>query len=49
MQPFVLFEKKYLDKLLQLKKVYLVTQSYSRAYDHFAKETAIDILITDYD
>ncbi|MBC7509747.1 MAG: hypothetical protein H7320_13515 [Ferruginibacter sp.] len=49
MQPFVLFEKKYLDKLIQLNKMYLVTQSYSRAYDHFANHTAVDLLITDYD
>jgi hypothetical protein len=49
MQPFVLFEKRYLEKLIQLKKIYLVTQSYYRAYDHFANETAIDILLTDYD
>lgn len=49
LQPFVLFEIKYLDKLMQLKKIYLVTQSYARAYDHFANETTIDLLVTDYD
>ena len=49
LQPFLLLEKKYLDKLIQLNKIYLVTQSYSRAYDHFANETSIDLLITDYD
>lgn len=49
LQPFVLFEKKYLAKLVKLKKIYLVTQSYNRAYDHFANETRIDILVTDYD
>jgi hypothetical protein len=48
-QPFVLFEQKYLTRLIQLKKIYLVTQSYERAYDHFANETRKDILITDYD
>ena len=49
LQPFVLFEKKYLPRLLSLKKIYLVTQSYSRAYDHFANSVKIDILVTDYD
>lgn len=49
LQPFVLFERKHLDKLIQLKKIYLVTQSYSRAQDHFANEVRIDILLTDYD
>ncbi|MEO6549676.1 MAG: hypothetical protein ABIN94_16870 [Ferruginibacter sp.] len=47
-QPFILFEKKYLQKLIQLQKVYLVTQSYSRAYDPFANEIRVDILVTDY-
>lgn len=49
LQPFVLLEKKYLARLVKLNKIYLVTQSYNRAYDHFANETRIDILITDYD
>src|SRR5450432_3659821 len=49
LQPFVLFEKKYLSKLIELKRVYLVTQSYSRAHDHFTNEIRTDILVTDYD
>ena len=49
LQPFALFERKYLAKLVDLKRVYLVTQSYFRAHDHFANETLIDILLTDYD
>lgn len=49
LQPFVLFRKTHLITLLQVKKFYLVTQSYARAFDHFAGEVKTDILITDYD
>lgn len=49
LQPFVLLEKKYLPKLIELKKVYLVTQSYARGFNHFDTERRIPILVTDYD
>jgi hypothetical protein len=48
LQPFVLFERKYAAKLLELKKYYLVSQSFARAAEQF-EEHKIDILLTDYD
>ena len=48
LQPFVRFEKKFIPRLVSLKETLLVTQSYERAYDHFAGEHKIDILITTY-
>src|SRR4051794_38485992 len=48
-QPFVEFKPQYIGKLKQLKKTFLVTQTYNRAYDHFATEHKINILVTDYD
>ena len=49
MQPFILFESKYLDKLLSLKRIYFVTQSYHRAFNPFDDQKKIDLLVTDYD
>lgn len=49
LQPFQLFKSIYLNKLIKLKKRYLVTQTYKRATDHFADDNKTDILITDYD
>lgn len=47
-QPFVLFEMKYLARLRQLKRNYLVTQTYHRAHGLFeGNRTAL--LLTDYD
>jgi hypothetical protein len=48
-QPFEQFRTIYVDKLIGLKKRYLVSQSYKRAFNHFAQEHKIDILLTDYD
>lgn len=48
-QPFEQFRSIFVDKLIGLKKRYLVSQSYKRAYNHFADEHKIDILLTDYD
>ncbi len=47
-QPFIPFEKKYIPRLRQLKKVFLVAQTYSRGMDIFAPEKTA-ILITAYD
>lgn len=49
LQPFEPFKFIYLQKLRQLKKQYLVSQSYKRAVDHFCDEVKTDILLTDYD
>jgi hypothetical protein len=48
-QPFIEFKPQYIGKLKELKKTYLVTQTYNRVYDHFDKEHKADILVTDYD
>lgn len=49
LQPFVKFEKLYLNKLISLKKNYLVSQSYNRGYNHLEEIHKTDILLTDYD
>ena len=48
LQPFELFKPAYLKKLINLKKVYVVTQSY-HAGDNNITEPTIGILLTDYD
>jgi hypothetical protein len=48
LQPFILFEGKFSARLLELKKYYLVAQSYGRAPEDF-EEHKIPILVTDYD
>lgn len=48
LQPFQLFKANHVRGLEQLKKIYLVTQSYHRAYDQFAENKKIDILLTGY-
>jgi hypothetical protein len=48
-QPFEQFRLIFIEKLIGLKKRYLVAQSYKRAYNHFAEEHKTDILLTDYD
>ncbi|HEX5024574.1 MAG TPA: hypothetical protein VFV68_04850, partial [Agriterribacter sp.] len=48
LQPFEQFKFVYLNKLIQLKKRYLVSQSYKRAKDPFSEEEKIDILLSDY-
>jgi hypothetical protein len=47
-QPFERFRREYVDRLIRMDKIYIVSQSYDRAIDHFedAKE---NILFTDYD
>jgi hypothetical protein len=49
LQPFELFRVIFIEKLLKLKKRYLVSQSYKRALNHFEEEQKTDILLTDYD
>jgi hypothetical protein len=47
-QPFELFKPEYINRLIKTDKIYLVTQTYHKAFDHF-EETKTDILLTDYD
>ena len=47
-QPFELFKPEYINRLIRMDKIYLVSQSYDKAFDHF-EETKTDILFTDYD
>ena len=47
-QPFELFKPEYVQKLINLNKIYLVSQTYTRAFDHF-EETKTCLLFTDYD
>lgn len=49
LQPFEIFKETYLDRLITLKKFYLVSQSYPRGINHFAEAHRVDILLTDYD
>jgi hypothetical protein len=47
-QPFLPLTKEFLDGLVKLNKVFLVSQSYPRGADHFILENRIPILFTDY-
>ena len=49
LQPFEQFEDTYIDRLIKLKKVYLVSQSYTRGIDHFVEPERTNIILTDYD
>lgn len=49
LQPFELFRPMYLPKLVSLGKMFLVTQTYTRAMDQFSEEKKINILVSDYD
>ena len=49
LQPFESFRLVFVDKLIELKKLYLVSQTYTRARDHFADEATINLVLTDYD
>lgn len=51
LQPFERFEQKYLDRLLQMKRIYLVTQTYSRARPRMlnGEQKDFPILLTDYE
>ena len=39
----------YINRLISLKKIYLVSQSYHRAANHFTRTDKVNILLTDYD
>lgn len=47
-QPFIQFEKKYIPRLREIKKIYLVTQTYTRAVNLFS-ENKTAILVSAYD
>jgi hypothetical protein len=47
-QPFERFRREYVDRLIRMDKIYIVSQSYDRAIDHF-EEPKENILFTDYD
>jgi len=49
LQPFELLTPQFVARLIPLKKIYLVTQSYKRGLDHFADKPKMGILVTDYD
>ena len=46
-QPFELFKPEYINRLIKMDKIYLVSQSYDKAFDNF-EATKTDILFTDY-
>ena len=47
-QPFERFQREYIDRLIRLDKIYIVSQSYHRAIDHF-EDPKEPVLFTDYD
>ena len=47
-QPFERFQREYIDRLIRLDKIYIVSQSYDRAIDHF-EDPKEPVLFTDYD
>ena len=47
-QPFEKFRKEYIDRLIRMNKIYIVSQSYDKAFDHF-EDPKQNILFTDYD
>lgn len=49
LQPFIKLEQSFIDKLIELKKFYLVSQSYNRHHDHFKENYRPGILLSDYD
>ncbi|MBC7865999.1 MAG: hypothetical protein H7X88_00560 [Gloeobacteraceae cyanobacterium ES-bin-316] len=49
LQPFVKLQQPFIDKLVELKKYYLVAQSYARNDDHFSDTKKQGILLSDYD
>lgn len=47
-QPFELFKPEYTNRLIRMDKIYLISQTYDKAFDHFeVRKTGI--LLTDYD
>jgi hypothetical protein len=49
LQPFEIFSGRYLQKLLELNRRWIVTQSYARGIDPFAEHKKTPVLLTDYD
>ena len=49
LQPFELFKIEYIDRLLNLNKRFLVSQTYTRVAGHFSDEQKISLLVSDYD
>jgi len=47
-QPFELCKPEYINRLIKMDKIYLVTQTYNKSLDHF-EATKTNILLTDYD
>ena len=47
-QPFEKFRREYIERLIRMNKIYLVSQSYDRAFDHF-EDPKQNILFSDYD
>lgn len=48
-QPFLEFKELYIERLKNLNKKILVTQSYNRYTDHLSVVSKTGILVTDYD
>ena len=48
LQPFELMKEIYLNKLVDLNKHFLVSQSYKRGSNQFAEEQKNDLLLSDY-
>ena len=48
-QPFLEFKELYIDRLINLDKKILVTQSYNRYVDNLSEVSKTGILVTDYD
>jgi hypothetical protein len=49
LQPFETFSGLYLQKLIKLKRRWIVTQSYARGMDPFSENNKTPILLTDYE
>jgi hypothetical protein len=49
LQPFEIFSGLYLQKLIKMKRRWIVTQSYARGIDPFAEYRKTPILLTDYE
>ena len=49
LQPFEPFKKIYLDKIISMKRIYMVSQNYKRGFNHFAEAHKIDLLFTEYE
>jgi hypothetical protein len=49
LQPFEIFSQLYLQKLIKLKRRWIVTQSYARGIDPFAEDKKTPVLLTDYE